>query len=437
MTIANIVEHSKASQPGLPVGKYDHKETADLPWDAPAEFRTVPAHKGPLRSKKAVGWKAENDVEAIATWLAEKAGASVNTAQAYRKETERFLFWLADHGMTVSDATREDYLRYGRFLLDPQPKEKWCSEKRLTRDNPDWKPFIKPLTPNSARHSLSVIKSLTTYLHEKGWLTANPTPDLKNIIKTQKIERSEEVEQRQIPEDLMAKLDDFAGSWYPAMPGYESTAKSESNPKKKEASLLAQKSLINHARLQVILALAGTLGARSSDLINGTFNQFRRAPAGSKVEMAWYIPSGKGGKAATLPVPADIVRKLKNLRVAMGLPTKFDHTEPPYPLLPNLKEMRLNAQYKGLSRSRLYRHVKSVFGELSEELKKSGDHEEAELISQASLHWLRHTAIKRVTRKTKDLTTAQKLARHTNINTTAIYATATLDELANALSNES
>lgn len=427
--------------------------TTPLPWEAPARFRNVPSHIGRLCSPNPVGWKVKNDAQAVAVWMAEKASSNPNTAQAYRKEVERFIFWLADQDMTISEATREDYLFYSRFLLDPQPREKWVSDKRYKRDDPNWRPFQKGLTPAGAKQSLAIIKSLITYLCNTGWLIANTMPDPKNLVATEKKERADEISERQIPPHLMDKLEVFCTTWAAKdLDDEEDDTTSiedlEDSDQRVRQTLrefnketFKKRQVIVKARLELIIALAGTLGARTSDLTNGHLNEFKPAPSDAGVEWVWRIPSGKGRKSAALPVPESIMRKMANLRIQLGLTAYPEPNEAPYPLVPDTRTTPLHGKpdperLRAISRSGLYRHIKQVFDDFSDQLSMEGDAAGAALMKDASLHWLRHTAIKRVLTKTKNLTLAQKLGRHANINTTADYAKATLAELAESFGED-
>lgn len=429
-TPSEIVEHS-GREPGHTAKSHNNERlTNPLPWESPDRFSNVPSHAGPLRSDKQAGWSADSDAEAAAVWLAERASASPNTAQAYRKEVERFLFWLSDQGMAISDAMREDYLRYGRFLLNPQPKAKWCSEKRHGRNSPNWRPFQKALTPNTARHSLTIVRSLIRYLHERGWLIANPMPEVKHLVATRSVHRADEIMSRQIPPDIMGDINRFLDTYASEHPS-GALAQKEVAEGKRKAFL--------RARAKVIVALSAVLAARSSDLIGGHLNDFMLAPAGMSVDWVWHIPAGKGAKAATLPVPSDVMSKISNMRVLMGLPAYPSLDEPPYPIVPDSRVITESSRtnpdsISSLSRSGLHLTTKALLQRFAVSLDTEGRHAEAESIRRASGHWFRHTAIKSILTKTGNLTTAQKLARHNNINTTAEYAKSTLGELADALS---
>ena len=404
------------------------KVRATLPWETPEEFRTVPGHAGQLRVPDPIGWTADNDVEAVAVWLAEKASASTHTANAYRKEAERFVFWLGDQGLTLSDARREHYLLYARFLRNPQPTEQWCSGIRVKRSDPRWRPFEGPLSPGTARQSLTVLKSLISYLHTKGWLAVNPMPDPRNLVSVAKQDRADQIAERQIPPRLLEELRQFAHNWTP-----ETAPEGESN----NAHSQRRRRIIK-ARLAVILELSSVLAARSSDLLNATMTDIRPAPANAGVDWVWHIPHGKGNKSGVLPLPKSIMTKISNLRIQLGLTALPSPGESRIPLIPGLKTFKRNGhaeQLQPLSRAGLYQHIKSVLNEFARELEQREPSQSADatIIRRASTHWFRHSAIKAITLKTGSLTIAQKLARHANVSTTADYAKTTLSELAHVL----
>ncbi len=404
------------------------KVTATLPWDAPDGFRTVPGHAGKLRVAEPIGWTADNDAEAVAVWLAEKATASTHTANAYRKEAERFLFWLGDQGLTISDATREHYLLYARFLRNPEPAEKWCSGIRVNRQEPRWRPFERPLTPGTAKQSLTVLKSLISYLHTKGWLAANPMPDPRNLVSVAKQDRADQIAERQIPPRLLEELRQFVNNWTPA----------ETNDSKGEVRHIQRRRRIIQARLAVIIELSSVLAARSSDLLNASMADIRPAPDNIGTGWVWHIPHGKGNKSGVLPIPNSIMAKISNLRIQLGLTALPSSGEIHIPLIPGLRNLKKGGhseQLQPLSRAGLYHHIKTVLNQFAQNLEQHDPPQksDAAIMRSASTHWFRHSAIKAITLKTGSLTTAQKLARHSSIATTADYAKATLKELGEAL----
>ena len=74
---------------------------------------------------------AENDIDAVLTWLREYED-SPHTFASYRKEAERLWLWAVQHqGKALSSLTREDLLAYEAFLANPAPD--WIDPRRPKR----------------------------------------------------------------------------------------------------------------------------------------------------------------------------------------------------------------------------------------------------------------------------------------------------------------
>ncbi len=135
---------------------------------------------------------ASNDYEAILAWLA-RWSASPNTHRAYRREAERLLAWsIIERGKALSSLLMEDCIAYRDFLLDPQPRERWCGPM-VARFSPAWRPFTGPLAPRSAKHAVVILRGLFEFLARQGWLRGNPwdaVPDPKASVPTIQVERA-------------------------------------------------------------------------------------------------------------------------------------------------------------------------------------------------------------------------------------------------------
>lgn len=139
----------------------------------PIERLQVPATlSGAAGSNRARGVArqvaADDDLSAVAAWLARYAEVP-GTVATYRKEAERLLLWaVLQHGKPLSSLTHEDLLLYERFLADPQPAWRWvmASRKKLGRASPDWRPFAGPLSTASVRHAMSILNALFAWLVE-------------------------------------------------------------------------------------------------------------------------------------------------------------------------------------------------------------------------------------------------------------------------------
>ena len=131
-------------------------------------------------SNRAVGKPAQiaagNDKLAIQAWLARFIDTKT-TFGNYRKEAERLYLWAVFQlGKPVSSLTHEDFLIYQRFLLNPQPREKWVAGggKKHPRDDARWRPFYGPLSPASQRQAMVILNVMFSWLVEAGYLAGNP-----------------------------------------------------------------------------------------------------------------------------------------------------------------------------------------------------------------------------------------------------------------------
>jgi integrase len=115
---------------------------------------------------------ADTDAEAVACWLREYRG-SPRTQQAYRREAERLLLWLADQGLSLTAMRREHLDTFEAFLSDPRPRARWVGPTRPRQDS-RWRPFRGPLSPASRRQSLVILQGMFAWLVEAGWVRHNP-----------------------------------------------------------------------------------------------------------------------------------------------------------------------------------------------------------------------------------------------------------------------
>lgn len=163
----------------------------------PSSLLSAQVSNTPLPIPRPVITGATTDTQAIELWLVKHVSVP-NTLSAYRKEAERLLFWLHDQGLTLQDLKLEHVLAYDAFLLDPQPREKWCLQqqpryltpgvlnpqyrevRKVTRYlkngelNPAWRPFMGGLGASAHRHAMGILFGLYEFLVAIGYLHANP-----------------------------------------------------------------------------------------------------------------------------------------------------------------------------------------------------------------------------------------------------------------------
>ena len=70
--------------------------------------------------------------------------------------------------------SNEDCIEYRDFLADPQPRSRWCGDRRRERWWPLWRPFERPLSASAQRHAVTILKNLYGFLVDQHYLMGNP-----------------------------------------------------------------------------------------------------------------------------------------------------------------------------------------------------------------------------------------------------------------------
>lgn len=337
----------------------------------------------PIAPGRPVLVTAYDDNQAAAVWLAEYQQAP-RTLASYRKETERFMLWLAERGLKLADLKREDVLAYQQFLADPQPAWRWVGPS-IARQHKDWKPFTGPLSPASIRHALTVLGALYSYLNHAGYLQGNPFKLRKSRsprIQTQGIERY-------LTED----------AWLAVLQTLEQL------PREKPRDQ-------DHAeRARWLLSLAYLTGARRSEMADAKMGDWfeRRG-------RWWWRVEGKGGVLADIPVSDDLLRAMERYRKHLGLslrPIPGEST----PLICRVTGEG-DKRFAALSDKAIYLIIKTIFQRAGETV---ADPALQQLFKQASPHWLRHTAASHQLEAGVPLLLVSQNLRHASLQTTRRY----------------
>lgn len=326
---------------------------------------------------------AQTDLEAIKAWLAEFHD-SPQTLRHYRKEAERLLLWsIVERGKALSDLRREDCLAYEEFLADPKPYDRWCGP-RAPRFSPDWRPFRGPLSAASCRTALLVANSLFSYLVQAGYLAGNPLALVrrragKGVSTNQGIERFLEVDQ-----------------WQALLETVEALPRESDRQRQ------------HYERTRFLIALLYLLGPRVSEVAGHTMGSFIQIRG-----RWWWTVTGKGQKAARVPVNQDMIQALQRYRKSLGLtllPKPGENT----PLVLSLKGT------SAISANMIYRIIKKLVNQAAARLEPN-DPRQAMNLRCASTHWFRHTSITHQADAGIDLRHLQRNARHAKLDTTGRY----------------
>lgn len=345
---------------------------------------------------RAVGKQAQiaaaNDLQAIQAWLARFVDTPT-TFSNYRKEAERLYLWsVFQLGKPISSLTHEDFLVYQRFLLNPQPREKWVAGggKKHPRGDERWRPFYGPLSPASQRQAMIILNVMFAWLVEAGYLAGNPLS-----LSRHRARRAKPRITRYLAPDLWQEVKVYI----------------EGMPKETD------RERAHYFRVRWLFTLLYLGGLRISEVAENTMGSYfcRRDKDGE--ERWWLEVLGKGDKERLVPATNEMMVELVRYRREQGMaPYPAPHEETPL-VLP------IGKSREPLTRAALHAVVKRVFDGAADRLRQRGDEfaVRADLLERASAHWLRHTAGSHMADHQIDLRLVRDNLGHESLSTTSQY----------------
>ncbi|MDI1309267.1 MAG: tyrosine-type recombinase/integrase [Methylotenera sp.] len=334
---------------------------------------------------------ANTDIDAIRVWLARYSDTKT-TFDSYRKEAERLLLWsVAELGKPLSSLTHEDFLVYQRFLVDPQPAERWImTQRKVSRDNPIWRPFAGPLFPTSQRQAIVILNGMFSWLVNAGYLAGNPLSLSRNRQRKAKPRIT-----RFLDEDL----------WNEVKLTIESMPR-ETNRERE-----------HYYRIRWLFSLLYISGIRASEVTQNTMGGFFCRKDKSSESRWWLEITGKGDKTRIIPATNELMLELGRYRREMGLSLTPIEGEPTPLLLP------IGGKLRGMTRSAIHLILKQVFKNTAKRLIDRGDESTAQVarLEAASAHWMRHTAGSNMTSSNMDIRHVRDNLGHESLTTTNNY----------------
>lgn len=340
---------------------------------------------------------ANNDLQAIQSWLFE-FDYSPQTQRSYRKEAERLLLWsLIEKQKPLSSLTRDDLRDYENFIINPQPMDRWCGQRK-PRKNTDWRPFEGPLSVQSKAQAITIINALFSYLVEAGYLSGNPLGLMRRKIKV-RTNNKEQIMERFLEQPL----------WQIVMEHIESLVQE------------TQRQKTDYERVRFLFHLLYLLGSRVNEVATSTMRDIKQIRG-----LWWWQVTGKGQKTELIPVNDDMLSALMRYREFYGLSPlpKSDDEQPLF--------MSLNGNKK-INANMIYRLVKKVFSDCAKTIEKTRP-DFAIKLKKASTHWLRHTSITHQADAGIELRYIKRNARHESVETTMLYQHAEEDKWHEAMS---
>ena len=325
---------------------------------------------------------AQSDQQAVLLWLSEFIDRPA-TLRSYRKETERFLLWLAERNKQLQQVQREDVLDYQRFLQAPWPAARWIGPAR-PRQHPHWKPFTGPLQAGSIRQALTILSALFSYLSEAGYRRGNP---FKLVRK------------RQQASTLPVERFFDQASWQAIMRAIDNLPCNK--PRDRQQA----------ARARWLITLLYLTGARRQEVAQAKMGDFSQ-----RRQQWWWRVHGKGGSHADIPVSDELMAAMAAYRISLGLKPQPDHQEetPLACRLPSEAKQALQA----ISDKAIYLICREIFQRAASQ---SDDEAVRNRLTQASTHWLRHTAASHQLEAGVPLLMVSQNLRHASIQTTRRY----------------
>jgi len=300
---------------------------------------------------------------------------SPDTFSTYRRELEHFIQWCWLIGkIPIKGAQRDSIEAYAEFAKAPPTA--WIGEKNVARflnrngarqPNSDWRPYVTTkgeyLISQSGLQSLfSVLSSFFNFLIQEGYLNANPVSQIRQ--KSKFLRRSQAKSQ-------IRRLSPI--QWSFVIEVAETLA--DNDPKGHERTLFVMNALFAmYLRISELVETprwAPQMGHFQPDL-EGNW---------------WFTTVGKGNKEREISVSDEMLLALKRYRQSRGL----NPLPTPGELSPLIHKTRGKG---GITSTRQIRSiVQKCFDMAQENMRKKGLPEEAERLSSATVHWLRHTGI--------------------------------------------
>ena len=329
----------------------------------------------------------QNDFNYSLNFLKSYTG-SQGTFNSYRRETERLLQWAwLIKNLTIAELKREDIEQYIHFCQNP-PKS-WISLKKVPRfieqegkriPNEEWRPFVVTI-------SKSAIKNGHTANIEQFSLSQGTTQEIFAILSTFFNFLIAEEYVVSNPIALIRQKSKFIRKRQQTAP-IRRLSIIQWNAVLHAAETLATESPEKHERTRFMLSILFGMYLRISELAASdrwipSMNDFAKDSNGHW----WFTTVGKGNKERQIAVSEAMLDSLTRWRLFLGLtplPSPADNS----PLLPKI---RGNGPMSDTAPIR--RIVQHCFDLAGEQLRHKGQSEEADNLSAATVHWLRHTGI--------------------------------------------
>lgn len=310
------------------------------------------------------------------------------TFNAYRRELERLLHWSWKiTKKSVCDLRRADIEAYLQFCQ--KPPESWISLKKVPRfivcdglraPNSEWRPFVVTISKSAARSGetlkiknyqmsetalkeiFAILSSFYNFLIQEDVTEVNPVAHIR--------QKSKFLRKRQ-GKAKIRRLSEL--QWEYVI---------------ETAEMLACENPLKHERTLFILSALFLMYLRISELASSDrwtphMNDFQKDYDGNW----WFTVVGKGNKEREIAVSDTMIKSLKRWRTHLNLTPLPSPSDKSY-LIPKIKGIGAIS-----NTSFIRKIVQTCFDATIVRLNQDGFDEDAAVLSQTTVHWLRHTGI--------------------------------------------
>lgn len=390
----------------------------------------VPHLDGSVGLNRASGFcliAARNDLDAVRAFL-HKYRNKAKTARSYRKEVERFLLWcVCREGTAISSVGTDECERYKDFLAAPE--DDWIAKGKAQRQSPDWRPFTGPLSPESQRYAVVVLRTFFKWLTAVAYLGGNPwhTVDLPSVDQKEQAMAVDKA----LPKHLWKSLSEEGGILDRVCARYIDAPLKRALGAGELAAVAAQYRLA-----RAVILLMGSTGMRREEVAAATRNQMKivRETAGGNQPLWELAVLGKGRKHRTVFFSERVVDALRAHWADRG--HDFDDeigdlaviSAVVVPATYSAKKKHLDKRGEltgsGLAPASIYLLLTTILERIAKDESLPLDAFERELLCRVAPHALRHTWATDAVARKMPLDVVQKLLGHASLSTTTIYARA-------------
>lgn len=338
------------------------------------------------------GSESWDDAKALETWIRARANRSTNTEDAYKRQADRLLNWMAWKGLQIRLLSVSDAMDYLQHLSDP-PKDWIRGTEVSSPGNSAHRRQDGPLSLRSLTYARTVAVQMFGYLCDCGYISVNVFK-----LTSRPATVASRMQDRHL--DLPA--------WEFLWDHVTVTRPAELEARRHEGEAEDDLARATAIRDRWLLALLYHTGMRKSEVAQGSMGDF------IKENSAWLLRVvGKGAKVRLITCNSVMIDELRRYRTGLGLTP-----------LPTPSEQRPLIQH--LRRHQPHSVTPRAIGLVIEEIRCAAtaacdDPHVCDRINRMSAHWMRHTNATHRLQAGASLVTTQDELGHASINTTRAY----------------